>query len=152
MVVIGSQHGESPVDLSGHDRPDDDVDEQEPDVDLSGLENLLRRGEESEVPATQAAAKKVRAAVEDLQQRVETEAAEKRVLDEIAELEEQLAARRAKLKEIRPGKSTTRRPAGDGPTPKEVRAWAAERGIECSPIGRVPQAIVDQYLAAKAGA
>jgi hypothetical protein len=156
MVVIGSHHDEpatTAVDLADHDQADELPDE-EPGagaVDLSGLEELLRRAEASDTAATRAAGEKARAAVEDLQQRVNTEAAEKQIRDEIAALEEQLAARQARLKEIRP-KATARRPAGDGPTPKEVRAWAAKQGINCSAHGRVPDAIVEQYLAAKAGA
>ncbi|MDN3356042.1 histone-like nucleoid-structuring protein Lsr2 [Actinomadura sp. DC4] len=150
-VVIGSQHDEpaasADVDLSSHDQPDEDD-----DFDLTGLERLLHRAEQSETAATRTAAEKARTAVDDLRERVRTEAAEAQIRDEISALEEKLAAARSQLKEIRPGKATARRAPGDGPTSKEVRAWAAEKGIECSPIGRVPQAIVDMYLAAKASA
>lgn len=37
---------------------------------------------------------------------------------------------------------------GGGPDPKTVRAWAAENGIEVSPKGKLPAAVVEQYLAA----
>jgi hypothetical protein len=121
-------------------------------VGIVGLEALLRRAEASEHAATRNAGQKVRTVVEDLRQRINAEAAETRVRTEIAELEKQLAAKQEKLRELRPSKTTARRPASDGPTPKEVRVWAAEQGIECSPNGRVPQAIVDKYLAATAGA
>ncbi|MGI5223573.1 WhiB family transcriptional regulator [Actinoallomurus sp. CA-142502] len=145
-VIVGIRHddtaGETAVDLSEHDQADDsDVD----DLDLSGLEELLRRGENSSLPTTRTTAEKVRAAVDDLQRRVKTEAVEQQVLDEIAALEKQLAARRAKLQELRPGKTTGRRPAGDGPNPKDVRAWAASRGIKCPPRGRIPQEVREAY-------
>ncbi|MEU0041320.1 histone-like nucleoid-structuring protein Lsr2 [Streptomyces sp. NPDC006333] len=38
-------------------------------------------------------------------------------------------------------------PAAD-PAPKDVRAWAAEHGIEVSPKGKIPDAVVEQYQAA----
>jgi nucleoid-associated protein Lsr2 len=34
-----------------------------------------------------------------------------------------------------------------GPDPAKVRSWATSQGIEVSPRGRVPQALVEQYLA-----
>lgn len=35
------------------------------------------------------------------------------------------------------------------PSASEVRAWCRENGIDVTPTGRVPQALVDQYIAAK---
>lgn len=35
-----------------------------------------------------------------------------------------------------------------GPDPKSVREWAASRGVKVSDRGRIPQSVVDQYLAA----
>lgn len=35
-----------------------------------------------------------------------------------------------------------------GPDPKLVRQWATENGIEVPKQGRVPKAVVDQYVAA----
>ncbi|WP_424216364.1 Lsr2 family DNA-binding protein (plasmid) [Streptomyces sp. BI20] len=37
----------------------------------------------------------------------------------------------------------------DGVNPADVRAWAAKNGVEVNDKGRVPKAIVDQYLAAQ---
>lgn len=36
-----------------------------------------------------------------------------------------------------------------GPSAKEVRTWARENHIDVTPTGRVPQSLIDQYLAAK---
>lgn len=43
-------------------------------------------------------------------------------------------------------------PADGTPDPKAVRAWAAEAGIEVSPKGKLPAAVVEQYQAAQQGA
>lgn len=55
--------------------------------------------------------------------------------------------------ETKADKKTTRksapRPESVGPDPKAVRAWAAENGIECGAVGRVPRAVVDAYLQAQ---
>ncbi|MEU8717484.1 histone-like nucleoid-structuring protein Lsr2 [Streptomyces sp. NPDC048663] len=34
------------------------------------------------------------------------------------------------------------------PDPKDVRAWAAENGIEVSPKGKLPAGVIEQYQAA----
>lgn len=103
---------------------------------------------------------KLRTAVSTIQQRAEQDAArqeEIRVLTATIEvLEGQLAKNKARARELgikRPATAAKApapaRAADVGP--KVVRAWAAERGIECSPYGKVPQPIVDQYQAAHAG-
>lgn len=66
---------------------------------------------------------------------------------EVSALERKLAEAKARVKAIAAGK----RPAPAGrPAPALVRAWAAEHGVTCSPFGKVPQPVVDQYLAALA--
>lgn len=46
----------------------------------------------------------------------------------------------------------TRRPATNAaPSHADIRAWAAEHGIEVSPRGRISNAVRDQYTAAQAG-
>lgn len=42
----------------------------------------------------------------------------------------------------------TQRKAGPSYRPADVRAWAAENGVEVSDRGRVPQEVVDRYVAA----
>lgn len=39
--------------------------------------------------------------------------------------------------------------AAGQPDAKAVRAWAAANGIEVSPKGKLPQDVIDQYLAAQ---
>lgn len=62
---------------------------------------------------------------------------------EVADLERRLAEAKARLKNAQ-----GRRAAGARATDAEVRAWAAERGVECNPHGRVPNRVRDQYEAA----
>lgn len=65
------------------------------------------------------------------------------------------AADRGALPETKPAKKATRKkvatPSDDGPVAKTVRAWAAENGVECPSVGRVPRAVVEQYMQAKKG-
>lgn len=35
------------------------------------------------------------------------------------------------------------------PTPGDVRAWAKAQGIDVNPTGRVPKALVEQYIAGR---
>jgi hypothetical protein len=62
-----------------------------------------------------------------------------------------LAAAQDRLKQLKTGKApaATRAPAPvastDEPTPKEIRAWCAAEGIECSPYGKIPEPIRQQY-------
>ena len=119
-------------------------------VGIVGLEALLHRAEASESAATRRAGQKARAAVEDLRQRVNAEAAEAKVLEEIAALEKQLAAKQEKLRELRPAKKSGKPHSNvpDGIEPKDIRAWATERGIKCPERGVIPKTVVDQYMAA----
>ncbi len=66
---------------------------------------------------------------------------------EVARLEEQLRAAKAKLRGSttpKAPKSTTATPGND-PSPAQIRAWAAENGVECNSHGRVPQHVVEAY-------
>lgn len=95
---------------------------------LGDLAKALREEEEAETAAREAAEAKVRNA------------------KRIAELEAELA----KLK----GKTTTAaKPAAttDGPTSKEIRTWAAQNGVTCPPVGRVPATVRQAYDNAHAG-
>ncbi len=63
---------------------------------------------------------------------------------DVARLEAELAAAKARLT----GRPATPSTAGTSTTDnREVRAWAAEQGIACPARGRVPQAVRDAYEA-----
>jgi hypothetical protein len=76
---------------------------------------------------------------------------------DVAWLEAQLAAAKAKVRDIKHGKTApkTQTAATDNPAArrrtvdhKAVRAWAAANNIECSTLGRVQGAVIDAYFAA----
>lgn len=91
-------------------------------------------------------------------ERAEQEAAARREAEEqVARLRAELAQAEAALKAAKTGKAAARpaaavgsaAPRGNGgPDPKAVRAWAARNGVDCNSHGRVPQTVVDAYLAA----
>jgi hypothetical protein len=62
-----------------------------------------------------------------------------------------LVAAQEKLRLLKTGKApavkTPDRTVGE-PTPKEIRAWAAEHRIECAPNGKIPGPVRQQYDAA----
>ncbi|MER5322312.1 Lsr2 family DNA-binding protein [Streptosporangium roseum] len=73
------------------------------------------------------------------------EAAKQAALDEVADLERQLveARRRVKAAGVAPGRVTRR--SADGATDAEIRAWAAENGIDCNSRGAVSSKVRRQH-------
>lgn len=80
-------------------------------------------------------------AAEEAKATAEREKAEARA--EVARLEKKLRDARERLKGGR---------KDDGPSldAKTVRAWAAEQGVDCPPVGRVPRVVMDAYREAVA--
>ncbi|MGC4918751.1 Lsr2 family DNA-binding protein, partial [Streptomyces albogriseolus] len=67
------------------------------------------------------------------------------ITTEAEQLEQRLAALRAREAELAPSKTAKgKRKAADYPA-AEVRAWAKEQGIACPPVGRVPKAVVEAW-------
>lgn len=64
-----------------------------------------------------------------------------RLRQEIADLRAVLAAKQAALR----GAPTKTADNGSGPTAKDVRAWATGAGVDCPPVGRVPQHVMAAY-------
>jgi hypothetical protein len=97
------------------------------------------------------AAKKATAALTELVEKHERTA---EVRARITELEEQLAAERAKLQPAKRAAAEGRSGAdGDtAPAARDVRAWAERNGVAVPEKGPVPKAVVEQYLAAPATA
>lgn len=119
-------------------------------VGILNLETLLSRAEQSTNATTRNLAEKTRAALDDLRDRVTREAAEREIRGTIAELEEKLAAERARLADVAPKTAAKPRPLGlpDGVTPKTIRAWAADNGVDCPTHGRIPKNVTERYCAA----
>lgn len=95
---------------------------------------------------------KVRSLLEEIRERLSEarEVAEARA--EVARLEAELAAAKARLKG---GRAPVSAPPGpesrianhDEPSSATLRAWAAERGIDCPGVGRVPKAVREAWQA-----
>lgn len=69
---------------------------------------------------------------------------------EIQELQAKLTEARARAKDLSGKRVKTGRPAAaaSGGESAAIRGWAARNGIDVSPRGRIPAAVVDQYNAA----
>lgn len=124
----------------------------------NGTELLIVSAEKSAKARTRRLAAKVRedlGVLRDLvvAERKETEAAKvkaeetARLKAEVAELEQQLAAKKAALRPPSKPKQSQPKPASQRDS-KAIRAWAAENGVECPGFGRVPQPVVEAYEAA----
>lgn len=126
--------------------------------------DLIDEGKAHSSARVQRAATKAQVALEQLASLLDATRAEEKAkraaeaekakrLERIAELEKELAAEKAALGRKRAAAATVARGDTTGPSAKEVRAWAAEHGVDCPPSGRVPARVVDAYLAAsEAGA
>lgn len=81
----------------------------------------------------------------------ERAAAAAKLRSEIKRLEAELAEKKRLLASGAATETAAVRSAAQaaGVAPKDVRAWALEHGIPCRPSGRIPKALVDQYLAAQ---
>lgn len=126
---------------------------------LHRTDAVLDRAEKSDKARTRRLAIKVREQLAELLGLVNAEeeeqkvtaraAAEKgRLRAEVEQLEAELAKKRAELKgsKPKPAKAAERPPAQHNP--KEIRAWAADNNVECSPYGRVPSEVYAAYTAA----
>jgi hypothetical protein len=126
---------------------------------------VIARGLKSERPRIRKAAAKARDAVDALtgalradeeQRRQEAARAAEvaRARSEVERLERELAAAKALLRGERPAGGGAVIPpatAVHGVQSKDVRAWAATNGVDCPRAGRVPRAVVEQYVAATRG-
>jgi len=63
---------------------------------------------------------------------------------EVKKLEAQLVAAKAKLR----SPAAPKVPATGGVSPKDIRRWAADNGVECTSVGIVPKAVREAYDAA----
>ncbi|GAA2107891.1 Lsr2 family DNA-binding protein [Streptomyces synnematoformans] len=122
--------------------PPDDPQEQDTPVWA-----LLAWGDEHVAPEVRDQAADARTAITALRARRDAEQELTAIAVETETLEQRLAELRAREAELAPPK-TKRKKQPLGYPPADVRAWAAEQGIEVSPVGRVPKAIVEQWRAA----
>lgn len=117
---------------------------------------ILDAAKASDKARTRRLGEKITEQLEQLRTLVAEEQAERRAAAEkaaqaaanakrIAELEAELA--KLTGKPVRSAKSSPTTATSDS---KAIRAWAAKAGVQCPAVGRVPQAVRDQYDAAHA--
>jgi hypothetical protein len=127
-------------------------------TDADPIDELLERGARSYDARARHLTKKARDILTVLADRLTEVAAEQQRRDERAAVEAAakanvekalaaLEAARAELAEVT-GKTTPPPAASDGPSPRDVRAWAREAGVDCPPLGRIPRTVMDAWKAA----
>lgn len=104
--------------------------------------DLIEVGKASTVAKVRKAADRAEVAMQRLAEAVEETRATEAARREIERLEQELRDAKAKL---RGGTTTAPRPDAG-----QVRAWAAQAGVDCPATGRVPRTVVDAYLEAVA--
>ena len=128
-----------------------------PTPNANGTELMIAAAEKSTKARTRRLAIKVRKDLAELQglvvaERKEAEAAQvkaeetARLKAEVAELELELAQKKALLRPTAAKRSEPAKPRDD--SAKKIRAWAADNDIACAASGRVPQQVVEAYQAA----
>lgn len=120
-----------------------------------GILALLAAAKQSPSKRIQAAAQKAQDAIAKVRALVDAEeakvaehakadAAKRAARSEVERLERQLAQAKAKLR----GPSS--KPTSSAGTPaKIIRAWAADNGVTCPAVGRVPAVVVEAYESAQ---
>lgn len=132
----------APVDVREH------LAEQLDQPVIGDVADLLDAAERTGVTRLVRLAERVREQIRELQTGVTEHARRQQLLDEETRLRARLAEIRTQLRG-EPAPAADPAPSAQAtPTAKQVRDWAAANDIECNPHGRVPQAVVDQYLAA----
>ena len=156
-VLDGNAPAAPPPKVAGNGAPTRTVRPTEPSwtPPASGTEQLITSGEKSAKARTRRLAAKVRDDLKELRdlviaERKEAEAAAAKAADtarlkaEVADLERQLAEKKASLRPApRAAGSKPAKPRNDDA--KKIRAWAAEHGVACEAFGRIPAEVVEAY-------
>ncbi|MEU7381525.1 histone-like nucleoid-structuring protein Lsr2 [Streptomyces sp. NPDC042207] len=126
-----------------HLRPATETPEQLP------VGKLLAWGDQHTDPNVQDQAARARIALHGLRQRYAADRELTAITTEREQLEQRLAELQAREEQLAPAKAKKKRssPARDY-DPGTVRTWAAENGIDCPRVGRVPKAVVDAWRTA----
>lgn len=100
----------------------------------------IERGRRSPHKRTATLAEKIHTDLKRLHDRLREEHERDEAEAEIHRLQKKLDAARAKVKGSRPAGTSAA---------KAIRAWAAENGVECPAMGRIPRAVAEAYEAAQ---
>lgn len=119
------------------------------------VEQLVVRAKASTKASTRKLGERVQALVEQLRTTVTAEDEARRAAEQAAradaERQRQIADLEAKLAELRgtPVKKHATSTPNNGEA-KKIREWAADNGVECPKVGRIPTAVREAYEAAHA--
>ncbi|MFF3928605.1 Lsr2 family DNA-binding protein [Streptomyces hirsutus] len=108
---------------------------------------LLKWADEHPDPEIQDQAARARAALVGLRKRHAADQELTAITTETEQLEQRLAELRAREAELAPKPKPKRK---SGSTVRDydartVRAWAAENGMDCSPVGQIPKRVLDAW-------
>jgi hypothetical protein len=93
------------------------------------------------------AADRIRVQVTELREGLAERKRVAEVQSKVERLQAELAAATSQLHALAPKQAKA---VKAGPDPKVVREWAAQAGVDCGASGRVPQRVIDAYLASRA--
>jgi hypothetical protein len=127
------------------------------------VSDLIVKGRGHESKRIQAAAQRAHDALAKLRQLLDDDAkktAARRAdqaraaaaRSEVDRLERELAAAKAKLRGDKPPAVKPATPSTAPSEAAQVRAWAADQGIDCPRVGRIPRDVYDRFLEAQDGA
>ncbi|MFF9123202.1 histone-like nucleoid-structuring protein Lsr2 [Streptomyces sp. NPDC014889] len=113
---------------------------------------LLAWGDQHPDPGIQDQAARARIALHGLRQRYAADRELTAITSERAQLEQRLAELQAREAELAPPKKAKgKRQPVEYPA-AEVRAWAAQNGVDCPTRGRIPKDVVDAWRQATSSA
>lgn len=119
--------------------------------DLMSTDTLLKTAETCGIPKAERLAKLIKVKLGDLGRLMQDSADKLRLAAEIADLNRQLAQKKAALATANGKPATPAAPEEGTRDNKAIRAWATTSGITCPAHGRIPGYVIDAYDKAHTG-
>lgn len=122
-------------------------------AEMLTFEVALTKAEQSNDPKLQRLASTARRALDELMERLINEHQAAAVASEIEQLQQQLALKQARHRELTGRKMPGARAVKTAPADAtqtaarraDIRAWAARNGHPCPPVGRIPKTVEAAY-------
>ncbi len=126
--------------------PEPDLRPRQPTRLLDAIATILGLLDSNDDPAVAKDVTRARDALAKLRSTLTTSEERRQAEADIETAKAALAAAQEKLRLLKSGKAPAAvTPASPEVTPREIRAWAAEHGIECAPNGKIPASVRQQY-------